>query len=54
VSLGENLNFLLPMADLLFGTLRTQLTPEELRAHGSLKRAKLLRVGEGEPVHTTN
>jgi sterol desaturase/sphingolipid hydroxylase (fatty acid hydroxylase superfamily) len=50
VSLGENLNFLLPMADLLFGTLRTQLTPEELRAHGSLKKAKLLRVGEGEPV----
>jgi len=54
VSLGANLNFLLPMADLLFGTLRTQLTPEELRAHGSLKRAKMIRVGEGEPVHTTN
>jgi len=54
VSLGANLNFLLPMADLLFGTLRTQLTPEELRAHGSLKSAKMIRVGEGEPVHTTN
>jgi hypothetical protein len=54
VSMGENLNFLLPMADLLFGTLRTQLTSEELRAYGSLKRAKLIRVGEGEPVHTTN
>jgi hypothetical protein len=54
VSLGANLNFLLPMADLLFRTLRTQLTPEELRAHGSLKRAKMIRVGEGEPVHTMN
>jgi hypothetical protein len=54
VSLGENLNFLLPMADLLFGTLRTNLTAEELRAHGSLKRAKLIRTGKGEPVHTQN
>jgi hypothetical protein len=51
--MGENLNFLLPMADLLFGTLRTQLTPEELRAYGSLKRAKLIRIGEGEPVHAS-
>jgi hypothetical protein len=51
VSLGENLNFLLPLADLLFGTLRTQLTAEELRTHGSLKRAKILRSGEGEPAH---
>jgi sterol desaturase/sphingolipid hydroxylase (fatty acid hydroxylase superfamily) len=51
VSLGENLNFLLPLADLLFGTLRTQLTAEELRTHGSLQRAKMLRVGEGEPAH---
>jgi hypothetical protein len=53
VSLGENLNFLLPLADLLFGTLRTQLTAEELRAHGSLKRAKILRIGAGEPAHTS-
>lgn len=50
VALGSNLNFLLPMADLLFGTLQLQLTDEQLRAHGSLKRAKLLRVGEGEPA----
>ena len=48
VALGNNLNFLLPLGDLLFGTLRLRLTDEELRAHGSLKRAKLLRVGEGE------
>lgn len=51
VALGKNLNFLLPMADLLFGTLQIQLTDEQLRAHGSLKRAKLLRLGEGEPAH---
>jgi sterol desaturase/sphingolipid hydroxylase (fatty acid hydroxylase superfamily) len=50
VALGSNLNFLLPLADALFGTLRLRLTDEELRAHGSLKRAKLLRVGEGEPA----
>lgn len=48
VALGHNLNFLLPLADLLFGTLQGRLTDEELREHGSLKRAKLLRVGEGE------
>lgn len=48
VALGNNLNFLLPLGDLLFGTLRLRLTDEELRAHGSLKRAKLIRVGEGE------
>jgi hypothetical protein len=48
VSLGANLNFLLPLADLLFGTLRTQLTPEELAEHGSLAEAKAHRVGDGE------
>lgn len=51
VALGSNLNFLLPLGDLLFGTLRLRLTEEELRAHGSLARAKLLRVGEGERAH---
>jgi sterol desaturase/sphingolipid hydroxylase (fatty acid hydroxylase superfamily) len=51
VALGCNLNFLLPLGDLLFGTLRLHLTEEELRAHGSLARAKLLRVGEGERAH---
>ena len=51
VALGKNLNFLLPLADLLFGTLQLRLTDEELRVHGSLQRAKLLRVGEGERAH---
>jgi sterol desaturase/sphingolipid hydroxylase (fatty acid hydroxylase superfamily) len=50
VDLGANLNFLLPLADLVFGTLRTQLTPEELNAHGPLEAAKARLVGEGERV----
>lgn len=48
VALGTNLNFLLPLADLLFGTLRRQLTPEELARHGSFERAKARLIGEGE------
>ena len=43
-----NLNFLLPLADLLFGTLRRQLTPEELAQHGPLERAKARPIGHGE------
>ena len=48
VALGMNLNFLLPLADLLFGTLRRQLTPEELARHGPLERAKASPAGHGE------
>lgn len=48
VDLGANLNFLLPLADWLFGTLRTDLTPDELAAHGTLAAAKAVRRGEGE------
>ena len=48
VALGTNLNFLLPLADLLFGTLRRQLTPEELAQHGPLERAKARPIGHGE------
>lgn len=48
VALGANLNFLLPLADLLFGTLRTEMTPEELERHGPLVFAKAALVGEGE------
>ena len=53
VALGANLNFLLPLADLLFGTLRTQLTAGELARHGSLHDAKANRVGEGERARAT-
>jgi hypothetical protein len=48
VALGANLNFLLPLGDLLFGTLRTTLTDDELTRHGSLAQAKRLPLGEGE------
>lgn len=48
VDLGCNLNFLLPLADLLFGTLRTSMTPDEVARHGTLEAAKARRVGEGE------
>lgn len=48
VALGSNLNFLLPLGDLLFGTLRTHLTADELAAHGSLDAAKFRPVGQGE------
>jgi hypothetical protein len=48
VALGANLNFLLPLADLLFGTLRTEMTDEELERYGSLQLAKARPVGEGE------
>jgi hypothetical protein len=48
VALGANLNFLLPLADLLFGTLRRELTPEELAEYGPLEQAKATLIGEGE------
>ncbi len=48
VALGTNLNFLLPLADLLFGTLRRRLTPEELALHGSFEQAKARPIGQGE------
>ncbi|HEX9032968.1 MAG TPA: hypothetical protein VF834_14105 [Streptosporangiaceae bacterium] len=48
VALGTNLNFLLPLADVLFGTLRRELTPEELAEHGPLERAKATSAGQGE------
>ncbi len=51
VDLGANLNFLLPLADLVFGTLRRHLSPEELAAHGSLETAKSRPVGRGERAH---
>ncbi len=49
VALGStNLNFRLPLADLLFGTLRRQLTTDELAQHGPFERAKARLIGEGE------
>jgi hypothetical protein len=48
VDLGANLNFLLPLADLLYGTLRTSVTPAEIATNGTLADAKARPVGHGE------
>lgn len=53
VDLAVNLNFLLPLADLLFGTLRRRLTEEEIAVHGTLARAKAHPVGEGEKARAS-
>ena len=53
VDLAVNLNFLLPLADLLFGTLRRHLTAEELASHGSLAAAKANPIGEGEKARAS-
>jgi sterol desaturase/sphingolipid hydroxylase (fatty acid hydroxylase superfamily) len=50
VDTEANVNFLLPLADWLFGTLRRSLTAEELRLHGSRQEAKAELVGVGEPA----
>lgn len=52
VDVGSNLNFLLPLADLVFGTLRTSLTPAELNVHGSLEQAKARPIGAGESARS--
>jgi hypothetical protein len=50
VDTEANVNFLLPLADWLFGTLRRSLTAEELERHGSRQAAKARRIGAGEPA----
>ena len=51
VDTEANVNFLLPLADWLFGTLRRRLTAEELAKHGPLEEAKAHPVGTSEPAH---
>jgi hypothetical protein len=50
VDTDANVNFLLPLSDLVAGTLRTALTAEEVRAHGTLAQAKGSAIGQGEPA----
>jgi len=50
VDTEANVNFLLPLADWLFGTMRRTLTPGELSRHGSLAEAKAHPVGASEPA----
>ena len=50
VDMGANVNFLLPLADWCYGTLRTELTEAEIARHGTLERAKATPVGHSEPA----
>jgi hypothetical protein len=50
VDTEANVNFLLPLADWLLGTMRRTLTADELAHHGSLEEAKAQPVGESEPA----
>src|SRR5262249_1003441 len=49
VDTEANVNFLLPLADWLFGTLRCSLTAEELARHGSLAEARAPPRGMSVP-----
>ncbi len=50
VDTEANVNFLLPLADWLLGTMRRTLTADELRHHGSLEEARAQPVGASEPA----
>jgi hypothetical protein len=50
VDAAANVNFLLPLADWLFGTLRRSLTEAELHAHGSPAEARARPLGASEPA----
>jgi len=54
VDTEANVNFLLPLADWLFGTLRRTLTSDELARHGSRESAKSRVIGVGEPANQTS
>jgi hypothetical protein len=51
VDTEANVNFLLPLADWMFGTLRLTMTEAELARHGTLEAAKAKVVGMGEAAH---
>jgi hypothetical protein len=50
VDTEANVNFLLPLADWLLGTLRVGLTPSESARHGSHEEAKANPVGRSAPA----
>jgi hypothetical protein len=49
---GCNVKFLLPLCDLLFGTLRTQLRPKEIERWGTYEQAlvRVVPVDKGPPL----
>jgi hypothetical protein len=54
VDTEANVNFLLPLSDALFGTLRRELTSDEIVRHGTREQAKAHPVGAGEPAYETD
>ena len=50
VDTEANVNFLMPLADWLLGTLRVKLEPYELAKHGSLEEAKANPIGHSAPA----
>jgi hypothetical protein len=50
VDMEANVNFLLPLADWCYGTMRTSLTEAEIVKHGTLKEAKASPIGNSEPA----
>jgi hypothetical protein len=50
VDMEANVNFLLPLADWCYGTLRTSLSESETAKHGTLAQAKANPVGHSEPA----
>jgi len=50
VDMEANVNFLLPLADWCYGTLRLTMTPAEIARHGTLEQAKATPVGRSEPA----
>lgn len=50
VDMEANVNFLLPLADLCYGTMRTSLTEAEIAKHGTLQDAKATPIGHSEPA----
>jgi hypothetical protein len=50
VDTEANVNFLLPLADWLLGTLRLSLNSSELAKHGTLEEAKANPIGASAPA----
>ncbi len=50
VDMEANVNFLLPLADWCYGTMRTSLTEAEIAKHGTLELAKSTPIGHSEPA----
>ena len=50
VDMEANVNFLLPLADWCYGTMRRSLTEAEIAKHGTLEEAKTTPIGHSEPA----